>query len=61
MLSALVLAAVPSVALAAGVVGSGTPGSCTDAALTTALAGGGTVTFNCGANPVTIVEAWDFG
>jgi predicted outer membrane repeat protein len=33
---------------AGGVVGNGTPGSCTEAALTTALAGGGTVTFNCG-------------
>ena len=33
---------------AGGVVGSGTPGSCTQAALTTALTGGGTVTFNCG-------------
>jgi predicted outer membrane repeat protein len=42
-------------AQAAGVVGNGTPASCTDAALNTALAGGGTVTFNCGAAPVTIV------
>jgi hypothetical protein len=33
---------------AAGVVGSGTPASCTQAALTTALTGGGIVTFNCG-------------
>ena len=33
---------------AAGVVGTGTPASCTQAALTTALTGGGTVTFNCG-------------
>jgi hypothetical protein len=33
---------------AAGVVGTGTPGSCTQSALTTALTGGGTVTFNCG-------------
>jgi len=36
------------------VVGTGTPGSCTEAALNAALAGGGNVTFNCGANPVTI-------
>jgi len=36
-----------------GVVGNGTPGSCTDSALTTALAGGGNVTFNCG-EPATI-------
>jgi hypothetical protein len=48
---------IPSVppAFAAGVVGSGTPASCTDAALTTALTGGGTVTFNCGGSPQTIV------
>src|ERR1041385_5296359 len=41
-------------AWAAGVVGSGTAGSCTDAALDTALAGGGLVTFDCGTDPVTI-------
>jgi hypothetical protein len=46
------LFAVP--AFAAGVVGNGTPGSCTEAALNGALAGGGLVTFNCGAGPVTI-------
>jgi hypothetical protein len=46
------LFAVP--AFAAGVVGNGTPGSCTEAALNGALAGGGLVTFNCGASPVTI-------
>ena len=39
---------------AAGVVGTGTPASCTDAALNAALAGGGAVTFNCGSNPHTI-------
>jgi len=39
---------------AAGVVGNGTPGSCTESALTSAISGGGNVTFNCGANPVTI-------
>lgn len=38
---------------AGGVVGNGTPGSCTETALNTALAGGGTVTFNCG-GPQTI-------
>jgi predicted outer membrane repeat protein len=38
----------PDTAHAAGVVGDGTPASCTEAALTTALAGGGAVTFNCG-------------
>jgi len=40
-------------AQAAGVVGDGTPQSCTEAALVARLAGGGTVTFNCGA-PVVI-------
>ena len=39
---------------AAGVVGTGTPASCTDAALSAALVGGGAVTFNCGPNPHTI-------
>ena len=38
---------------AAGVVGTGTAASCTDAALDAALAGGGLVTFNCG-GPATI-------
>jgi hypothetical protein len=45
-------------ARAAGVVGTGTPASCNEAALDTALAGGGNVTFNCGStlsSPVTIV------
>lgn len=41
-------------AYAAGVVGKGTPGSCTEAALDSALTGGGEVTFNCGSSPVTI-------
>jgi predicted outer membrane repeat protein len=41
-------------AQAAGVVGTGTPASCTEAALTAALAGGGTVSFNCG-GPKTIL------
>jgi predicted outer membrane repeat protein len=42
-------------AQAGGVVGDGTPASCTWAALNTAMTGGGTVTFNCGPAPVTIV------
>ena len=41
-------------AYAAGVVGTGTPGSCTEVALESALTGGGNVTFNCGSSPVTI-------
>jgi hypothetical protein len=45
--------ATPAPAQAAGVVGTGTPASCTEAALDAALAGGGTVTFNCG-GPATI-------
>lgn len=39
---------------AAGVVGNGTPASCTETAFNAALAGGGTVTFNCGGGPVVI-------
>ncbi len=39
---------------AAGVVGTGTPASCTEAALDAALAGGGTINFNCGAAAHTI-------
>jgi hypothetical protein len=35
------------------VIGSGTPASCTFAALKTAVAAGGIITFNCGTNPVT--------
>ena len=35
-------------AQAAGVVGSGTPASCTESAFNTALTGGGSVAFNCG-------------
>ena len=42
-------------AFAAGTVGDGTPTSCTQAALQTALSGGGAVTFNCGAAKVTIL------
>jgi hypothetical protein len=60
-LSAVGLSAVD--AQAAGVVGTGTPASCTEAVLDTALAGGGTVTFNCGGaatitvtHPVTILH-----
>ena len=44
----------PMVVQAAGVVGTGSAASCTDAALNAALAGGGLVTFNCGAGPATI-------
>jgi hypothetical protein len=35
-------------------VGNGTPSSCTEGALRTEVAKGGTIKFNCGADPVTI-------
>jgi hypothetical protein len=37
------------------VVGSGTPASCTSAAVVRAVAAGGIITFNCGLLPVTIL------
>jgi len=37
-----------------GVVGDGTPASCTEDALNAALAGGGIIRFRCGASPLTI-------
>jgi predicted outer membrane repeat protein len=40
---------------AAGVVGTGTPESCTEAAFDAALVGFGAVTFDCGAAPHTII------
>jgi hypothetical protein len=39
------------------VVGTGTPASCTSAAVVQAVANGGVITFNCGAAPVTITLA----
>ena len=36
------------------VIGAGTPAGCTSAAVVSAVAEGGTITFNCGRNPVTI-------
>jgi hypothetical protein len=36
------------------VVGTGTPGSCTEAALAAAVKAGGIITFDCGPNPRTI-------
>jgi len=38
----------------AGVVGNGTPTSCTEAALAAVIPAGGVVTFNCGAGPQSI-------
>jgi hypothetical protein len=46
--AAVLITSTASTAFAAGVVGTGTLDSCTDAALDAALAGGGLVTFNCG-------------
>lgn len=40
---------------AAGTVGTGTPASCTEAALDTALSGGGSVTFNCGGSATIVL------
>jgi hypothetical protein len=37
------------------VIGHGTPAGCTSAAVVRAVAAGGIITFNCGAQPVTIV------
>ena len=39
------------------VVGTGTPASCTSAAVVRAVASGGVITFDCGPGPVTIVMA----
>jgi predicted outer membrane repeat protein len=50
----LVVALLTSTTAFAGVVGSGTPTSCTQAALQAQIAAGGTITFNCGAGPQTI-------
>ncbi|HUN05023.1 MAG TPA: choice-of-anchor Q domain-containing protein [Aggregatilineales bacterium] len=50
----LFLGVIPQPALADATVGDGTPGSCTRAALQTAINGGGLITFNCGPNPHTI-------
>ena len=41
-------------AQSAGIVGDGTPESCTEASLDSAMSDGGSVTFNCGALPVEI-------
>ena len=54
----VLLAPLPSQrAHAAGMVGNGTPESCTEAALDTALTGGGLVTFNCGGEKTIILTS----
>lgn len=52
--AALAFAACAAPVHAAGVVGTGSAVSCTEAALDAALAGGGLVTFNCGSGFVSI-------
>ncbi|MFQ3661681.1 MAG: hypothetical protein SNJ69_04710, partial [Chloroflexaceae bacterium] len=42
------------------IVGDGTPGSCTEARLRAALVGGGSISFNCGSAPVTILVSAPF-
>ena len=42
-------------ALADAVVGTGSPASCTNTALNVALGIGGTITFNCGPDPISIL------
>ncbi len=48
LVAAAMFAGATITAQAAGTVGTGTAASCTEAALMTALTGGGNVTFNCG-------------
>lgn len=47
----------PIPAQAAGVVGNGTPASCTETAFAAALVGGGNVTFNCGGPTLIVLTA----
>src|SRR5574337_402081 len=51
----VVPAAVVSPALADAVVGNGNPVTCTEGALESALSAGGSVTFNCGSNPLALL------
>jgi hypothetical protein len=48
-------AALEDVTTPTTVVGNGTPGSCTGQAFIDAVAGGGIIVFDCGAEPITIV------
>ncbi|GAB2890522.1 hypothetical protein GCM10027046_18970 [Uliginosibacterium flavum] len=50
-------AAAESVTSPTTVIGNGTPASCTSAAVVAGVAKGGVITFNCGANPLTITLA----
>ena len=60
IIAATLLSHFPHNARAAGVVGTGSPASCTESALRSALVGGGLVTFNCGPAPHTIALANGF-
>lgn len=53
-LTLITILTLPRAALADTVIGDGTPESCTTAAFTAAMESGGLITFNCGADPVTI-------
>lgn len=55
LLALLWLAVAAAPLRAAGVVGDGTPESCTDAAYAAAFAGGGLVTFDCGPATAAII------
>ena len=54
LITVMIQMALPGSVYAAGTVGTGTPASCDEAALDTALQGGGAISFNCGGGPVTI-------
>ena len=57
LLTALLLSLTPTAVHAAGVVGTGTPVSCSEAALDTALSGGGAISFNCGGTAIILLSA----
>ncbi|MCX7792574.1 MAG: hypothetical protein N2378_18215, partial [Chloroflexaceae bacterium] len=54
------LPALPTARAAPKIVGDGTPGSCTEANLRATLAGGGSISFNCGSAPVSITVSAPF-
>ncbi len=57
LLATLSVVVSPGFVQAAGVVGTGTPASCTEAALNTALSGGGSISFNCGGAATIVLTA----
>ena len=54
LIAVMIQVALPTPAYAAGTIGSGTPTSCDETALDTALGGGGPINFDCGGGPVII-------